>query len=63
MYDFRLEEVAAWIDKVGARTVAVQMPEGLKTHAQDVSHEIEARTASASLRMPWCSLAMLTSLR
>jgi len=49
MYDFRLEEVAAWIDEVGARTVAVQMPEGLKTHAQDVSHEIEARTGASCL--------------
>lgn len=49
MYDFRLEEVAAWIIKVGARTVAVQMPEGLKVHAQDVSHEIEERTGASCL--------------
>ncbi len=49
MYDFRLEEVAAWIRKIGARTVALQMPEGLKVHAQSIARDLEARTGSSFL--------------
>lgn len=42
MYDFRLGEVADWLRGIGARTVAVQMPEGLKVHAQHVSRVLES---------------------
>lgn len=49
MYDFRLEEIAAWIGKVGARTIALQMPEGLKVHAQAVARELEGRTGASFL--------------
>ncbi|MBI0584746.1 MAG: diphthamide biosynthesis enzyme Dph2 [Methanomassiliicoccus sp.] len=49
MYDFRLDEVAAWIRKIGARTVALQMPEGLKVHAQNIARELEAATGASFL--------------
>jgi 2-(3-amino-3-carboxypropyl)histidine synthase len=49
LYDFRLEEVAAWINGIGARTVALQMPEGLKVHALSVAAELEGRTGASFL--------------
>ena len=49
MYDLRLEEVAAWIREKGARTIALQMPEGLKVHAQAVARELEGRTGASFL--------------
>lgn len=49
MYDFRLEEVAAWIERIGARTIALQMPEGLKVHAQAVARELVERTGASFL--------------
>ncbi|MDW5562832.1 MAG: diphthamide biosynthesis enzyme Dph2 [Methanomassiliicoccus sp.] len=49
LYDFRLEEVAAWIRAVGARTIALQMPEGLKVHAQSIARELEATTGASIL--------------
>jgi 2-(3-amino-3-carboxypropyl)histidine synthase len=44
MYDFKLDQVCAFILSKGARAVALQMPEGLKTHAQRIGDEIRART-------------------
>ena len=49
MYDFRLGEVAAWIKSFDARTVAIQMPEGLKIHAQRVARQLEADTGATFL--------------
>ncbi len=49
MYDFRLGEVAAWIKLVGARTVALQMPEGLKVHAQRIARQLEEDTKATFL--------------
>lgn len=49
MYDFRLEEVAAWIRKIGARTVALQMPEGLKVHAPSIARDLEGMTGVSLL--------------
>ncbi len=49
MYDFRLEEVAEWILKSNAGKVAIQMPEGLKVHAQRVADELEKRTSATCL--------------
>jgi len=49
LYDLRLEEVAAWIREKGARTIALQMPEGLKVHAQAVARELEGRTGASFL--------------
>lgn len=45
MYDFRLDEVTEWIVGKGARTIALQMPEGLKSHGQELAKEIERRTS------------------
>lgn len=45
MYDFRLDEVAEWITAKGARTIALQMPEGLKAQGQELAREIEQRTS------------------
>lgn len=44
MYDFRLAEVAEWIVTRDARTVAVQLPEGLKVHAQSMARDLRERT-------------------
>ena len=44
MYDFRLDDVARWIIERGAQTIALQMPEGLKVHAQRLGRELESRT-------------------
>lgn len=49
MYDFRLGEVASWIMGIGARTVAVQLPEGLKVHAQHIVKVLEAETDAVIL--------------
>jgi len=46
LYDFRLDDVARWVADKGASTVALQMPEGLKAHAQVVGRELEARTGA-----------------
>jgi 2-(3-amino-3-carboxypropyl)histidine synthase len=44
LYDFRLGEVAAWIKSFDAKIVAIQMPEGLKIHAQRIARQLEADT-------------------
>jgi 2-(3-amino-3-carboxypropyl)histidine synthase len=44
LYDFRLEEVAAWIKQADARVAAIQLPEGLKVHAISIAEQLE-RTA------------------
>ena len=49
MYDFRLGEVAAWIKSFDAKTVAIQMPEGLKIHAQRVARQLETDTGATIL--------------
>jgi 2-(3-amino-3-carboxypropyl)histidine synthase len=49
LYDFRLDEVAAWIRSFNARTVAIQMPEGLKIHAQRIVHQLEVDTGATFL--------------
>lgn len=48
-YDFRLDEVAEWIRRIGARVVALQMPEGLKVHSQKVARELESMTSASCL--------------
>jgi len=45
VYDFRLDEVTEWIVDKGARTIALQLPEGLKVHGQAIAEEIEYRTS------------------
>jgi 2-(3-amino-3-carboxypropyl)histidine synthase len=44
-----LSEVTAWVKSIGARTVALQMPEGLKVHAQRVARQLEADTGATFL--------------
>ena len=46
MYDFQLEKVVSFIRSKNGRTVALQMPEGLKTHALRLSDEIRERTGA-----------------
>jgi len=46
LYDFRLAEVAEWIVSRDARTVAVQLPEGLKVHAQNIACDLRERTGA-----------------
>jgi 2-(3-amino-3-carboxypropyl)histidine synthase len=46
LFDFRLNEVAEWIVNRGARTVAVQLPEGLKVHAQSIARDVRERTGA-----------------
>jgi 2-(3-amino-3-carboxypropyl)histidine synthase len=49
MYDFKLDQVCDFIRVRGARTVALQMPEGLKTHAQRISDELSDRTGVGTI--------------
>jgi 2-(3-amino-3-carboxypropyl)histidine synthase len=44
MFDFRLTEVAAFVECRRAKLVALQFPEGLKVHAQPVIEELERIT-------------------
>jgi 2-(3-amino-3-carboxypropyl)histidine synthase len=46
LFDFRLNEVAEWIVNMDASTVAVQLPEGLKVHAQSIARELRERTGA-----------------
>jgi 2-(3-amino-3-carboxypropyl)histidine synthase len=49
MFDFRLDEVEAFVRLRKAKTVALQMPEGLKARAAEVAEEIERRTGARCL--------------
>lgn len=46
MYDFHIDEIVRFIGSRNARTVALQMPEGLKTHALRLSDQIAAATGA-----------------
>lgn len=47
MFDFELETVSRWIGDGGFSSVAIQMPEGLKIWAPDISETIEKRTGAS----------------
>lgn len=49
MYDFQVEKVISFIISKNAKVVALQMPEGLKTHALALSDEISSRTGAISI--------------
>jgi 2-(3-amino-3-carboxypropyl)histidine synthase len=49
MYDFRLDEVAEWVRKIDARVVALQLPEGLKVYAQEITRRLESMTSASCL--------------
>ena len=49
MYDFHFDDIAKFVTRKGARTVVLQMPEGLKVHAQQIASEIESRTKTRCL--------------
>lgn len=46
MYDFHFDEIIAFVRSRKARTVALQMPEGLKTHALRLSDRISSETGA-----------------
>ncbi|OPY31015.1 MAG: 2-(3-amino-3-carboxypropyl)histidine synthase [Methanomassiliicoccales archaeon PtaU1.Bin124] len=46
MYDFHLDDIIAFVRSKNARTVALQMPEGLKTHALRLSDQISEATGA-----------------
>lgn len=46
LYDFKLEEVSAWILSRKAKVVALQMPEGLKVYAQRILGDLERSTGA-----------------
>lgn len=48
MYNFRIDEMVKWIKERNIRNVCLQMPEGLKIHAQAISEEIEKNTGAAT---------------
>ncbi len=48
-YDFRLDEVLKKIREIGAETVGLQFPEGLKIHAVNVAERIENETDAVVL--------------
>ena len=49
MYDFHFDDIVKFVTRKGARTVVLQMPEGLKAYAQQISSEIESRTKAKCL--------------
>lgn len=46
MFDFELETISRWISDGGYASVALQMPEGLKIRAPDISEFIERETGA-----------------
>ncbi len=46
MYDFRLNEAEKWIKRIRAKRIALQMPEGLKVHAQKIADHLSDRTGA-----------------
>jgi len=44
LYDFKLDFVAKWINEKNVKSVAIQMPEGLKIYSQFIADELEKRT-------------------
>lgn len=49
MFDLELDRVVKWIGDGGFSSVAVQLPEGLKIRAPEISEYIESRTSAAVL--------------
>lgn len=49
MFDLELDRVAKWIGDGGFSSVAVQLPEGLKIRAPEISDYIESRTGASVL--------------
>jgi 2-(3-amino-3-carboxypropyl)histidine synthase len=49
MYDFHFDDIAKFVTRKGARTVVLQMPEGLKVYAQQIATEVESRTKAKCL--------------
>ncbi len=47
MFDFELETISRWISDGGYSSVAVQMPEGLKIRAPEISEYIERETGAS----------------
>ncbi|MBW2969585.1 diphthamide synthesis protein [Candidatus Woesearchaeota archaeon] len=43
-YDLELEKVEERIKKQKAKTVCIQLPDGLKPHAQQIADELQKRT-------------------
>lgn len=46
MYDLSIEKVIKRINKMDAKIVGIQFPDGLKTHATEVAHSIEDATGA-----------------
>lgn len=44
MFDFELDRIVAWIGDGGYTSVALQLPEGLKVHAAELSEHLSERT-------------------
>lgn len=44
MFDFELDRIVAWIRDGGYTSVALQLPEGLKVHAAELSDHLSERT-------------------
>lgn len=49
MFDLELDRVVKWIGDGGFSSVAVQLPEGLKIRAPEISDHIESRTGASVL--------------
>jgi 2-(3-amino-3-carboxypropyl)histidine synthase len=47
MYDFRLNDVAEWVNRNGYSTVALQLPEGLKTFALEMIERLTGLTGAS----------------
>lgn len=49
MFDFKLDDIVAWIRDGGFTSVALQLPEGLKIRATEISDFIEEKTGATTL--------------
>ncbi|QLH75443.1 MAG: diphthamide biosynthesis enzyme Dph2 [Methanomassiliicoccales archaeon] len=49
MYDFHIDSIVSFIERRNARTVALQLPEGLKTYALNLADQIGSRTGARCL--------------
>lgn len=48
-YDLELERAAAEIARAGAKTVCIQLPDGLKPKATEIASELESKTNATVL--------------
>jgi 2-(3-amino-3-carboxypropyl)histidine synthase len=49
MYDLELDKIVSEIKKINAKTVCIQLPDGLKPRANEIQEKIEKETSALVL--------------